>query len=363
MKSRNFIWLHIAFTFLLLLLFALPTLIVDPCFHYHAPLSGTGYILNDARYQNDGITEHFSYDALITGSSMTENTLASEVDSLFDVNSIKVCYEGGSYHEISDNIRVGLTHNPELKTVFWGTDLTYLLQDKDADFHGIEDYNYKYPWYMVDQNPFNDVSYLFNKTIFLDKTVPAIQNIRGANESTSFDEYTSWANNGYIFEKESVLLMYDRPDTAAAAQTPPTEEQLETVYGNVQQNIVQLAQDYPDVTFYIYIPPYNVLYWDMLIRNGDADYYLKAQSILIEECVKVPNIKLYAYGTRKSLVTNLDLYMDTTHYTPKTNSKIFKWMKKEKGLLTVDNYAEYLADFEDFYMNYDYENIFKEEAK
>ncbi len=362
MNSRKFIWLHFTFTILFLLLFALPTIIVDPCFHYHAPHSGNGYLLNDARYQNDGITRHFSYDALITGSSMTENTLASEVDSLFGVHSIKVCYEGGSYHEISDNIRVGLTHNPELKTVFWGTDLTYLMEDKDADFHGIEDYNYKYPWYMVDENPLNDVSYVFNKTIFLDKTLPSIQNIRSTNESTSFDEYTSWAGNGYVFGKDEVIRKYDRPLCAVSAQSQPTQAQLETVYGNVRQNIIQLALDYPDTTFYIYIPPYNVLYWDNLIRNGDAVYYLEAQSILIEECVKVPNIKLFAYGTRKKLVTNLDTYMDTTHYNQKTNSKIFKWIKKEKGLLTQDNYESYLSDFRDFYLNYDYEQIFKEDS-
>ena len=45
---------------------------VDPFMHYHKPLTDVFYYnLNNERSQNDGITKHFDYDALITGSSMT----------------------------------------------------------------------------------------------------------------------------------------------------------------------------------------------------------------------------------------------------------------------------------------------------
>ena len=49
--------------------------VVDPFFHYHAPLESLEYplIRDNERYQNDGILRHFTYDTIITGTSMTEN--------------------------------------------------------------------------------------------------------------------------------------------------------------------------------------------------------------------------------------------------------------------------------------------------
>ena len=57
--------------------------IVDPYFHYHKPLAGLEYAIYDERYQNDGIVKHFDYDAILTGTSMTENFKTSEFDALF----------------------------------------------------------------------------------------------------------------------------------------------------------------------------------------------------------------------------------------------------------------------------------------
>ena len=64
--------------------------VVDPYFHYHKPLPYFSYTLDNERYQNDGILRHFDYDAVITGSSMTENFKPSELDELFGVNAVKV---------------------------------------------------------------------------------------------------------------------------------------------------------------------------------------------------------------------------------------------------------------------------------
>ena len=54
------------------------TYMIDPLFHYHEPVEGLKYPINDERYQNDGIIKHFEYNAIITGSSMTENFKTSE---------------------------------------------------------------------------------------------------------------------------------------------------------------------------------------------------------------------------------------------------------------------------------------------
>ena len=131
---------------------------VDPYFHYHKPdTSAYYYVLNNQRSQNDGISKHFDYNALITGTSMTENFKTSELDEIFDVHSIKVSYSGGSYKEMNDNLKIALRHNPNLKTIVRCLDMGFFF---DSPNRMREDLG-KYPTYLYDENPFNDVQYVY----------------------------------------------------------------------------------------------------------------------------------------------------------------------------------------------------------
>ncbi len=89
-------WIQSFFIILVLILILAGSIIVylDPFFHYHAPLKGFYYEIDNERYQNDGIMKNFEYDALITVTSITENFKTSELDTLFAVLSIKVSYWG-----------------------------------------------------------------------------------------------------------------------------------------------------------------------------------------------------------------------------------------------------------------------------
>lgn len=84
-KSSFKKWTTAIFAVILILLLLSMTMIVviDPLFHYHAPLDGLAYPLEDERYINDGILRHFDYDAVIAGSSMTENFKTSEANILY----------------------------------------------------------------------------------------------------------------------------------------------------------------------------------------------------------------------------------------------------------------------------------------
>lgn len=133
MKSK--FWLSGWLVFIIGFLVAIGVFVyrIDPYMHYHKPNTERYYYtLNNERSQNDGITKHFEYNALITGTSMTENFKTSEFDEIFGVNSIKVTYSGGSYKEINDNLIIALKKNPELKTIVRCLDYVRFLDDKDV---------------------------------------------------------------------------------------------------------------------------------------------------------------------------------------------------------------------------------------
>ena len=218
MKSNAKIWIT---GYLILVLSALAlagiwVIRVDPFFHYHQPnTKGYYYRLNNQRSQNNGIPKHFDYNAVITGTSMTENLKTSEMDKLFGTNSVKVPYSGGSYKEINDSLKHALSNNPALKTILRGLDMSRFLDDKDDMRYDLGEY----PVYLYDNNPFNDVKYIFNRDVLFTRVWPMItENDKEGFQAgiTSFDDYSNWMAS-YTFGAKTVC---PEPVTVQAPGSP-----------------------------------------------------------------------------------------------------------------------------------------------
>lgn len=346
MNTKKFSFISLGLT---MVAFAIPTIVIDPYFHYHAPLENLEYPINNQRYQNDGMLKHFTYDAVIAGSSMTINFKPEEFDELFDVNSLQVSFLGGSYKEINNNVLTGLRYNPNVRIVLRGLDLSLL--DKDKDYMKYE-LSY-YPDYLYDSNIFNDVSYIFNKSVF-DLNWEVLEYTEEMN-SPNVKESEEVAAETY--SKEKVLNSFERIDVSDVVEF--TDEDRQRILDNVQQNITRTAGKYPDVTFYLFITPYNICYWDEVCRSGKLDYMLEAEKVAIEEMLQYENIRLFSFANNADLICNLDNYCDQGHYSPAINSKILKWMKNGEFELTEDNYEEYISQIKEFFEAYDYDSIYE----
>lgn len=329
-----------------LLMCAAVTAVVDPFFHYHGPLARFQYPINNQRYQNDGIARHFSYDALITGTSLTENFKASEFDALFDVHSVKMNYSGGSFEEIFSNLEQAVRCNPELKLVLFGLDEWFLLDSRE-----LIQANGEYPTYLYDNNPFNDVNYLLNREVLLNNVAGVLFFTKDKCTTTSFDEYGSWESASGT---EQVLAKYNR-DPIADQQKLMTPQDYAKMEKYFQETILRLAEENPQITFIYFFPPYSMLTWDMNLRQGTARRQLASYEEASRMLVDADNIQLYSFCTDFDTITNLDNYTDATHYIPAINSLILERIAKGEYRLTKDNYREHWQQVEDFYFHYDYD--------
>lgn len=330
------------------------TALIDPYFHYHKPLDFVKYELKNERYQNNGIVKHFDYDAIITGSSMTECFKTSQLDALFDVKSVKVPFSGGSYKEVNDNLTVAVNHNPDIKMIVRCLDANRFFDHKDK-----MDYT-DYPDYLYDDVVWNDCGYLFNKTVLL----TAIQNLHGylATKSNyfSFDAYNNWSDY-YTYGKAAVDASYNRQEIEKVDRMlPVTKEEYLQMEESIEQNITRLAEENPDIQFYIYFSPYSIYYMDYWHRTGLLEKQLKAEKYYVEKLLPYKNIHVYSFFTEYDVICNLDNYKDIAHHSGAVNSQILQWMKEGKHELTYDNYEQYCQQEWDFYMNYDYDAMFKQ---
>ncbi len=335
---------------------------VDPYIHYHKPHTESYFYtlgLENQRNVNYGICRHLDYDALITGTSMIENFNTTEFDEIFGVNSIKVPFAGGTYKEINDCLKVALKSNPELKTVVRGLDIVFFLYDADAMRTDLGEY----PLYLYDDNPFNDVEYLFNKEILFHTVYPMIEESKGevfTPGMTSFTDYNRWQDL-HSYGKNTVCPEGLGHVVPVVEEEPLSESTKKMIYDNVTQNITSLTDSYPDVDFYYFFTPYSIAWWSGSVGSGSFSDWLNAEQYIIELMLEHENIKLFSFSTRADILADLNNFQDNMHYAEWVNSLMLKWMHEGKYRLTVDNYLDYLEDECEYYINFDYDSIAEQE--
>lgn len=347
-NSKKWSILCVGLSLVLLVILGGATAVIDPFFHYHAPLEGLEYPIDNQRYQNDGIVRNFEYDALITGTSMTENFKTSEFDELFGANSVKVSYSGGTYAELFSNLQQAMESNPDIQTVLFCIDEWFLFSGRDMILADGE-----YPTYLYDDSLLNDVEYVLNKEILCSDTLEVLFYTRDGNTTTSFDDYSSWV---FPYDKDVVLGTYTRP-AQAETLSEFTEENRSNLTTMLQSTALTLAGAYPGTEFLYYFPPYSILNWDANNRQGTLEQHVEAFRLASELLLEAENIRLFSFYTDYKTITNLDNYRDTVHHSNEINSLLLQRFAAGEYELTKENCQTHWDEVLDYYSNYDYEAL------
>ena len=333
---------------------------VDPFFHYRAPRDYFFYTLYEQRSQNDGITKHFDYDSIVTGTSMAENFKPSIFDEMMGTDSIKVTYAGATYKEINDNLKVAYASGHQVRYVVRPLDYSLLLRDKDELRLDMGEY----PEYLTNNNPFDDVEYFLNKEVIMRYTLPVLRDFFAGKSGghTSFDEYSY---NGDVNTYSRDMVFASIVDVNPSdAENEATEEELATVSANVAQNVVSLAKEHPETTFIYFFPPYSMAYWGVEKEEGNLNRRLQFVKLATEQMLECDNIHIYNFCLAEDITGNLDNYKDVAHYSPEINDYVIKELAREElsggtgeFRITTENYEEYFEEVSEFLNTYDYETL------
>lgn len=324
---------------------------VDPYFHYHKPYTDKYfYLLYNQRSQNSGIARHFEYDTLVTGTSLTEDIYASQVDELFGCKSIKVPFSGGSYKEVNDLVKIALEANPELKRVIRCFDMFRFLDEYDLMRTDLG----KFPTYLYDKNPFNDVEYLLNRDVLGRVYQMYIDSGEYEPGITSFDDYCRWPLD-YIYGINEHCP--EGLSNVNIEQKHLSETEKEIIRKNITMNVTDTVNQYPEVEFYYYYSPYSIAEWNEWQQKGMVLKILEAEEYITEMLVACKNIHLFSFNVRTDIIADMNNYRDFTHYGEWVNNLIIKWLHDEKYRITKDNYKEFLQQEYDIYATFDYESI------
>lgn len=356
------------FTFLIMILSGLTLLfllvyIIDPYFQYHKPIQNFNYIIDDQLTQNPGLARNLEYDAVILGSSVTVNFDAAWFNEDFDVNTIKLPYNGAYPKDYANIISQIELSNNELKYVFWTMDV--------GSFSGeINETKYPIKKNLYDKNPFNDYSYFLNKEVLfkyiinpaLNRNPASIYNNQYSNkannkdlESNEVKLYDDTINNAYAtykdlkYEREACLnnffsvnpdinkekaleIIDNGADISILAPAKLTDDNqfLEAAKANMEINILPFIENHPSTKFIISFPPYSILNRMIYVNNGSYNAYMKEMELVKEMLSKYDNVIIHDFSDENEIIYNLDLYADAIHFNRDISYYIEQTLKQYK---------------------------------
>ncbi len=286
--------------------------LVDPFFHYHRPLQGFPYVVDNQLSQNPGMARQMSYDSCVIGSSMTVNFNSNDFAELLGLKTLKLSCSGALPHDdyrmlqiVYDETSPAREEN-EVKAVFMAMDtMTFTAEPAET----------KYPWqeYLCDQNPFNDIRYLFNKDVLLQYILRPMIEREGTDLA---NVYASWWTPEY-YNRELVLEGYTPAEISE--EEMDREQLISGTDRNLEENILPFIADHPETTFYCFFPPYSILYWNDVCRENHLEATLEQIRYMTETLLAYDNVRVFYFQDMEDVVTDLDNYADYTHYKPEIN--------------------------------------------
>lgn len=328
-----------------LLCWALTVGVLDPFFHYHAPWFGLEPVVDNERYQNPGMAEHFPYDSMILGSSMTENFRTGWFDEAFGCSSIKLPFSAARTGAYDHMLKKGFATR-ELKNVFIGLDSDSLIEPYGT-------YMFPLPEYLYDSDPLNDVEYLLNFSMLEPLWNLIAQNASGT--AAPLEDAYVWDAPG-IYGREKVISKIDW-EIGKRAWQKDCSQYVDNCRENLEKNLLPHIKAHPETEFYIFFPPYSVLWWSRMENTGEVDARLAVTREALYLLLPCENVRLYSLLDFEDVVCDLDNYKDYNHYSAEISKKIVSWLQEGQGLVTWENRNQVLERLERLAKEFDFQAL------
>lgn len=330
--SKKFIRNFLLSSGSLLLLCILAVVVFDPFFQYHKPLKGLKAVLTDKEYQCVGSLKTFDYDSVIAGSSVSENYYNDWFNQGFNCNAVKAIRSYGATADLCYLLDIAFSRQ-ELKYVFYNLDPSALTADAETTYEltGC-------PMYLYDDNYVNDMEYWLNKGVLMEKIPYLIANsLMGDYDENNSYNWAQWKE----FNSDMILGLYIRKPSVSGMKP---ENYYEDVLRENLNLLTARINAHPETVFYIFIPPYSMLWWDNIYREGDTQAYLYNLEEAMKELLTCDNVRLFYFQNDRDIITNLENYMDIIHFSPEINHYICESLISGRHQISEENYRENIGE-------------------
>lgn len=272
-------------------------------------------------YANAGVVRQYDYDSAVVGTSVTENFRPTQMDALLGGRFIKLCTSAGTAYNHALLLDLAFrTH--DLRRVVYGLDVYSFIGELDET--GCE-----VPFYLYDDNLFNDVQYWLNRSV-LASFLPRCLSAWGQRQDDSVrDSMYCWAGE----DEYGPIMLY------SAEFTPPREilsadARVGIAQDNLKTHLLPFIEAHPETQFDIFFPPYSAAEWSNMASKGTLEAMLTLRGVCYDALQGYDNVTLYDFSAREEWVTDINNYKDTLHYGQWINDAIAVAIASGENIVT-----------------------------
>lgn len=320
---------------------ALLVYLVDPFFHYHEPWLGLKAVEDEKEYQIPGMLKNFAYDSVLAGSSVVMSMNTDTLDERFSCRTVKAV-GGSAAAPLLDYYLDIAFEDHEIQYVFYGLDVFsfYNAPDMQVISDDVE--------FLVNDNPFDDVAYLWNMDIIGTK----IPDMIAVSQDESYEEGMIYQlNKDAAVGPEGVLAMHC-PGAGVMQEAKPLNYQEAYVTENINRLEARVREN-PKTEFLFFFPPYSIVWWDDAYEKGLLDTYLHT----LEQCMirLLPYENVHFYTTEfneAATITDLYQYMDYIHGGVSVTERMAEKVGTAENEITLENYKEALQQLREVFLRF-----------
>lgn len=321
----------------------------------------------NTRQQAAGIINSYSFDSIVLGTSLLENTSANEASERLGGNFVNISISGSNFFERSLVLEYAL-RKKSLKRVIYSLDSVYLDVKRDNPNYKVEQFDYLY-----DRNPFNDIKAYLNDH-YLTCLATFSQSNQCLGRPTGLDRPNAWGhrpsniaryggleqwfaamNNGQIRRAMGVIAKAGRDaDQGKTIRPDYTDKLIARSIEYVDGYLLNIAKANPDTEFIFLFPPYSRIRYAIWaqVQLYNFEIYEAVIAHLVTEAASYPNVDFYGWDDR-DFVDDVANYKDTEHYHPRYNSWMLSAIKSGDGMLLEDGLDTYLEVIRERAMAFD----------
>ena len=321
---------------------------VDPFFQYHKPLVWFPYLVDNQVNQNPGLAKHMDYDGILIGSSMTASFNTDWFEELMGMKTQKLSYNGSYPKGLSNIMQLVVdAKGDQVKAVYMAVDQSTFSADPEETKFPVTDYLY-------DDNVFNDVPYLLNKDVLLDYILRPLADRKDASDWAEL--YKPWWTDEY-YNKANVLMYYEAAEEKQEEEALAADYFKDAVEENLQKNILPYIEAHPETEFYIFYPPYSILFWNDVTREKELEAVIGRLEYMTERLLNYENVHVFNFLGKEDIICNLNNYADYMHYHKNVCRYITECFATGENELHPENYGQAFDEIRTLAMSYNYPAI------
>jgi hypothetical protein len=305
-----------------------------------------------ARHQIISIIRLYPFDSIILGTSVLENTSANESSNKLGGKFVNLSLSGGDFHTRSLVLEYALK-NKKIKKVIYSLDNDSLI---DESISNTENFDFLY-----DDSKANDIEIYLNKkyikclitdscymeNIDIDRPFSWYKDKANSKRFGGLDNWFKAKNSGQINKAFKEILKSTKNIKLGKTNIEKHYEQkLLSSQKYINDTLIKHISKYKNTNFILILPPYSRIKYAIEAQYNISKFerYKANTKYLVKQSELYSNLKIYGWGNHP-FVDNIANYKDLHHYGHQINSWMLGAIKRDEGLLTIENIDSYLEIF------------------